>query len=54
MEYELEPDTAVLPALPVKYWEPSILWHTTYLRQWRECFSDAEFYTTMLLIDITP
>lgn len=54
MEYELDPDSAVLPPLPVKYWEPSILWHTSYLHRWRESASDAEFYTTIVLIDITP
>ena len=54
MEYELEPDTGVLQAVSVKYWQPSILWHPSHLHQWQRCCSDAEFYTTLLLIDITP
>jgi hypothetical protein len=52
MEYELEPDSVVLPPLLVKYYEPSILWHISYLERWKVCASDAEFYTTMALIDI--
>lgn len=42
----------VLPALRIKHFEPSIITPLPLLQLWQRCWSDAEVYTMILLVDL--